>query len=262
MPDSNAIVDQLASLMPEAIADKRHPVYVALGAWLIDVVLKGVRYKAVVEDIGYDVSTFSRHSDEPFDLSQYATAGEFLDLEIGPNTRATYMSGAGFLAETLGDVAIDVCEEAFSEWVQSRYPGVDFSDLWEDLHDSGVDAEEFYFRFHEWKLDDVMTRYLSDALSLRAGKREAQERCEREARETRAFGAPAFALMKERVGARGKFERNRLDELRGALEQIASELPDGSRRIGAALCDNAWPFESRTASSRRFESGIRKPHEQ
>ena len=242
MHDANAVVAQLTNFMPQALVDMRHPVYVELGAWLVDVIQTGERYHAVVEDCGYDVSTFSRRTDERFDLSQYEKTGEFLDMEIGPNTRATYMSRAGFLAETLDDVAMEVSRDAFSAWIRGLFPGIDFFDLWDDLMDVGVDEGEFHARFRDWLLEDVMARYLSDGLALRARRREAEEERERRLRASSAYGAPAYALMKQRLMPLGKFEVDRRDELKRLLDQIAAELSDGPERIAAALATTTWPF--------------------
>lgn len=243
MQDAKTIVAHLVSLMPQSIADARHPVYVALGAWFVDVVQTGKRYYAAVEDCGYDVSTFSRPLDVPFDLSQYQKMDEFLDLEIGPNTRATYTSGAGFLAETLDDVARDVCHEAFIAWTQGLYPGADFFGLWDELYDRDVVADEFHICFREWLVADVLTRYLSDGLALRARRQAEDDERERRFRASSAYGAQAHALMKQRLMPLGKFEQDRLDELKSLLERIESDLPDGRQRVAAALANSEWPFQ-------------------
>lgn len=187
-----------------------------LSQWLVGVLLDNKRYKAVVEDVGYDRSTWAVSSRDGYQMADYDTVGEILDNEFTGQTVATYCSGSGLAAQTLREAANEIASEALSEWLGERLPGLydrddkivleknfdfDSDAVFDALTEIGTEYG-FVEVFASRPLIDVWNKHLSAVLGLRAKDREkAQiEALERQRVETlvEAAGRPLLTQLNVR----------------------------------------------------------------
>jgi hypothetical protein len=233
------------------LKNPRNPIFKALGAWLIDILITNDKYDEVIEDSGYDVSTRSRKSTESFDISEYDTVGDFLNNEVGPRTIATYCSGHGLAAQSRAWEAEELCGEVLRSWIKSSWPqfvenGYIDEDLMEELCEQLVDCE-FTRKFSEKNLAEMVSAYLPDAI-------EAREACKREEEALRSAASARRqkvlvlgAEMADRIAAATKgrrFEKSNFGELLKTLIGFAEEMPEGRDKVAAALEIKPWPFQA------------------
>jgi hypothetical protein len=257
-------LDQVLGGLRAELANLRNPVFTALGAWLVDILIDNEKYAEVVEDSGYDVSTFSQRSPESLDLSQYETVGEFLENEVGPNTVATFCSGHGFAAKSRASEAEELCNEALRDWVKADWPqyvedGYIAEDLSDQLCENLVDCD-FMQRFSEQKLVEAFSSYLPDAIKAREARRQAAAARERTAEAHRqkvlALGSDMLKQIASLTQGR-RFEKSNYGELLKILIGLAESVPEGRDRVAAALEIKPWPFQTSTSVAAELPSLFR-----
>ncbi|ADG07561.1 hypothetical protein [Kyrpidia tusciae] len=173
---------------------------------LVDVVVDEGRFRVVVDETPWDVSTGAKYTGEPYDLSAYETVADFLKEPTG-NTVATYISGHGLAAETYGDhvmwvvgqVAWDVLYETLEDELWPSWQGkAGWSDdpkvksatlrQWRELAyafmEDEREFEEILFesdlmdRVENVSWEEAVARFRPDALPRLQADRERRKRVE------------------------------------------------------------------------------------
>lgn len=87
-----------------------------------------------VVDSGYDYSTFGRSSYEKVNKSQFETIRDFLDYPTG-NSRPTFCSGSGMVAETWEDYISEEWSEIITNYYNAipKYRDIINSSIWIDF---------------------------------------------------------------------------------------------------------------------------------
>lgn len=72
-----------------------------------------------VVDMGYDVSSFGRRTNEPIDAASFTTIQDFLDSPTGESI-PTFNSGSGMRAESWEDRFIEFVRDYIWEWLSNN----------------------------------------------------------------------------------------------------------------------------------------------
>lgn len=252
-------IKEVAEDLKKMIASRSGPVFDALGTWFAKVILDNQRGQCRVERTPWDSSSYGCSSGESFDLSEHETVGEFLDNEYTGSTIATYCSGSGFSAETFGDSIQYVFRSVYDEMFKSKYPDLFDQDdfIPDEVRDSleRLDAEDCLFEdtFRKMPLIECFTKYLGQAMILRAEEAEQRRQCiaEKE-RIDRAIREIAGNIPNEIESFAGniKYEKSNWNILLKYLHDISAVY--GKNAVSAALA------LSRISASNSVEIELKK----
>ena len=92
---------------------------VTCGEWIVKAFKERTKVMTYKVDVGYDVSTYPRKTEQHFVLSDYTTVESFLD-EHANETIATYCSGSGLACATLDDILQRDLEDAGYCWLKEQ----------------------------------------------------------------------------------------------------------------------------------------------
>ncbi len=98
MNKDNINLESIIEKAIEELYDKIDTIVKELNRELVEILKKGIRYNIEIVDVGYDVSEYPESTEKQFNVYDYSTVEDFLKEATG-NRIATFMSGAGFMAE-------------------------------------------------------------------------------------------------------------------------------------------------------------------
>jgi hypothetical protein len=226
---SHVSAESIARELRSELGSPDHAFRTRIETWLAYRVLYSTVAEVYEIDSGYDRSTFGQWTDRSFDIADFESVDDFLEQPTG-DTRATYLSGSGFAAETIRDALFDEIGRALSETISHKLASYGYADdasesrekLWEQIED---------LPGNDWLRPDTwIEAYATLPLRVIVEKHRAAADfiAARLRKERHAVSARVHALFLSAIGGRSeKFVRGEIELLLLLLTNLSGSIGEG-----------------------------------